>query len=380
MKYSIAHRDAICSRGYAINRSKLRTLSLEWATSGTRRNGKLVIEIQNSNGKVDFVALSDLGKRGLPTPERVIRRVILTNFTSWRTTSGVEYAEAFGISHVGDSHQVFEFMVGERRFVVPALALMRAMFRPHRYVLEGVFRPQGIEHICHPTISDDSFSVEPARKWPSLAQQAPQSSVRQALNWLYCFPSARAMCGSVHEQIMANKIGLTLPIGSARIAVQSVDIGNSSYVSAITIVTLDTPEPPYEFAGSQSDHIEFNRGLQAAIVRRNGNRCCLRDKSLLRHPDGSTNISDREWDEIKPHFSLRCSAAKLKHDQRLLLDGILAKLINGTPWHRTAYKAGNGVNASALYQRLTRDRMWERIESALRRLRSSDSHTPVFEG
>ncbi|MFA6064139.1 MAG: transposase [Gallionella sp.] len=365
----------ISRKSVSIFRSPLKKQYTEWATSGTRLNGTLVIEIRDSSGKVDFVGFGDLGKRGLPTPARIRRRVLLTDFASWRNTSAAEYAEAFGISQVGEGHEVFEFFVGGRRYVVPALVLMRAMFRPHCYVLAEIFRPQGIENICHPSMSDNSFSVEPARKWPSSAQQQPNSSIRQALTWLYCFPSARAMCGSVHERMMSGQIGLTVPIGHIRMAVHAVEIGTNSYVSAVTIVTLDTIEPPYEFAGDQAHHIGFNRSMQAATARRNSNRKCLRDRSLLRHPDGSTNISDQEWDELEPHFSSRCTAAELKHDQRLLLDGILAKLINGTSWRKTTYKVGNSVNASVLYRRLTRDGMWGRVESALRKQRSSNLQT-----
>jgi hypothetical protein len=154
-------------------------------------------------------------------------------------------------------------------------------------------------------------------------------------------------------------------------ALHAIEIGTSSYVSTVTIVTLDTSELPYEFAGNQAHHFEFNLGIQAATVRRKTNRKCLIDQSLLRHPDGNTSISDREWDELEPHFSARCTAAELKHDQRLMLDGILAKLINGTSWAKTTYKAGNSANACALYQRLTRDGMWGRVESALQKRRSS---------
>jgi hypothetical protein len=371
MTNPIANNDDISRRAVSVNRSQLRQQYTEWATSCARRNGELIIEIRDSSDRVDFVGFGDLGKRGLPTPARTRRRVVFTDFASWRSASAAEYAEAFGISQVSEGHQVFEFFVGGRRYLVPALALMRAMFRPHRYVLAEMFRPQGIENICHPSMSGNSFSVDPARKWPSGAQQQPNSSVRQALTWLYCFPSARKMCGSLHERIMGNQIGLTLPIGCTRMALHAIEIGTSSYVSTVTIVTLDTSELPYEFAGNQAHHFEFNLGIQAATVRRKTNRKCLIDQSLLRHPDGNTSISDREWDELEPHFSARCTAAELKHDQRLMLDGILAKLINGTSWAKTTYKAGNSANACALYQRLTRDGMWGRVESALQKRRSS---------
>lgn len=337
---------------------------MEWATRGKYIDGSFFVEVQ-SGSNVDIVRLSELGARGLPTPDCTKRRVVVTDFATWHQAFSAEYQGAFGITAVSDGHQVFEFTANGRRYVVPALALMRGLFRPNRHVLAEMFKPQGLERVCYPILAGDFVSVAPIKRADSFSLL----SILQPLAWMYSFPSARQMCGSVHELMVGLQIGLSLPIGKARMALHYIESGTNNYVTSLTLVTFDSGEDPYEFAANQPRHIDFHEGLAAASGR--VHRQCVVDDSIPRHPDGSTDISNAEWLVLEPLFASRRTNAK--HHPRMLLDSILAKLIGGTAWRKASYKEGTWVNASAWLQQLQKSGQWAVIVETLKALRVEEN-------
>jgi transposase len=349
---------------------------MEWATGGKYLDGRFAVEVQSGENS-EIVNLNELGTRGLPRPVSTKRRVVVTDFVCWRETSPAEYTGVFGITAATDGHQVFEFQADGRRYLVPALALMRGMFRPTRYVLADMFKPQGLEQACNPILTGNLIKVVPNRRWHSDIRQEKLPSVLQPLAWMYSFPSARWMCGSIHEEIIGQRIGLSLPIGRVRVALHAVESGTNSYVTDLTLVTLDTDENSYDFAANQLRHIAFHDGLAAASGRKH--RQCVVDSSIPRHPDGSTEISDIEWLQLEPLFASRCMDGRTKHHPRLLLDGILAKLINGTAWQKTSYAVGTWMNASALSQQLTKSGTWPKIRASLQESRCCHKTTLVIQ-
>lgn len=334
---------------------------MEWAT-GVQYDGRLSAKIQRANGDIELVDVGELGTRGLPTPATTKRRVVVTNFASWSAISADEYTTMFGLAPTGNGHQVFAFQSNGRRYIVPALALMRGFFRPQQHVLPAMFLPQGIERICTPVLREHTVEAVAVMTWHHLTWQNKYSSSLKPLTWMYCVPSARKMCGSIHDNMLRKRIGLDLPIGQVRLCLQTVDQGVNSYVTQLTIITLANDETPFEFAGEQPTHIAFHNGIQAAAARPTAKN--LRDTSIRRHADGSTDISDEEWELLRSMRGLH-GHVKQQHDIRLLLDGILAKLSLGTAWRKASYKVGTWSNASRLFQKLKATGAWLPISKIL---------------
>ncbi|MCW5595236.1 MAG: transposase [Rhodocyclaceae bacterium] len=341
---------------------------MEWATKGISLGGRFAVELLLADKGSEIVELGELGNRGLPKPAKIKRRVVVTDFSSWAPGATQEYLDAFSLKSDTNGHQVFEFRDGNRRYLVPALALMRGFFRPHRYVLSEMFRPQALETICQPVVLGNTCTIVPTRNWPAYTRQQTLRSILEPLAWMNYVPSARHMCGSIHEHMLSGMIGMCLPRGKIRVSIRCFEIGTVSHVTELTVVTLDTDELPLPFAGEQPTHIAFHEGVKAAEGR--VHRQSIKDETLRCHPDGSTDISDDEWTVLRRFAYDPRGNAYQRHEPRLLLDGILRKLITGTPWQKTNYKIGNWVNAQSLYEKLKRTGKWEKICTTLRELRS----------
>lgn len=345
---------------------------MEWASKGICIGGRFAVEVVRENKEREIIEPGLLGCRGLPEPAITKRRVVTSDFNSWTVGDSTEYLGAFSLNPDSQGHQVFEFHESNRRYLVPALAMMRGLFRPHRYVLSEMFRPQALETICHPVVNDSKFVVALTKKWPANSRQQTQRSILEPLAWMNFFSSARNMCGSIHEHMLNGTIGMYLPKGKIRVSMRCFEIGAVSHVTELTVVTLDTDELPLPFAGEQPTHIIFHEGVKAAVGR--AHRQSTKDEALLRHPDGSTDISDDEWPVLRGFLYDPRGHAYQRHEPRMLLDGILGKLITGMPWQKANYKVGNWVNAQFLYEKLKRTGKWEQISTTLRELRYS-SHT-----
>ena len=88
--------------------------------------------VLNNGGDMVSMSLKDLHRRGLPTDSKPTRRRIKTDFANWRQVEAQEYLEAFSFqlpAGIKNNHQVFETEIGNRRYVIPVLELMRALFR-----------------------------------------------------------------------------------------------------------------------------------------------------------------------------------------------------------------------------------------------------------
>lgn len=167
--------------------------------------------------------------------------------------------------------------------------------------------------------------------------------------------------------MLQGRIALELPLARAKMVLQVVEAHDTSYVTALTIVTVDALEPPYEFAANQLTRVVFHQSAESAVG--NSPRAKLRDQSLSRNGHAGTDITDQEWSRIRS--LLPGATRRREHDPRLLLDGILAKLDSGVAWRRASYKTGNWVNASSYLQNLKRQGAWSQVVDTLRNLRAA---------
>lgn len=334
---------------------------MELATGIARRNGRLIaVGVDDQGGELAFEC-GRLFTRGLPALGRVLRSVDVC-FEDWTQTDMREYAAVAGISFEGVSaHVAWEFYDSGTRYVIPALALMRAMFRPNHVLFTQLFRPQSLESLCTYVGNRGTSYVRPFGLWKDL--RCTQRSILDPLSWLYCFPSARSMWSSVYSAASKATLSLSLPKARARIAMRGRRVGRTFYVTSGLILSLSADEAPFAFAPDHAREIFFHVPAVKLPVPP-----CTRDHSIpLR--DGQASLSDGEWEEAISFMSGR-PGVPYKGGLRAVVDGVLQKQCFGTPWTRTTYPTGvEHQNAAGSFHSWCKSGKWEALRSLLRRRR-----------
>ena len=326
-----------------------------WATGLVFQNGKLMAEFADSRGRTTVAALPDLASHGLPTLA-THRRKVATDFSRWTSVSGAPYLKAFKLPRQdADGHEFFQFSADGIEFVVPALALMRAFFRPTRYVLPLMLLPQGIEHICIPGDDNGHCGLSSSESWPSKRHTKDRASGVLPLSWLYSFPSARGMCGSLHGHALAGHLGMSLPLAKAHAVLHGLKIGKSFYVTDFRIMSLDALEPPFDFAENHSRAIPFYSVNNKCVGGRRAKP--LRDREVRPNQTGTFAVSDPEWDAIEPLLTTKRNAFR-SHDARLQFDGVVEKVGTGVSWRNMSWSTGTWETASSALQRWKKNGVW----------------------
>jgi hypothetical protein len=300
------------------------------------------------SGTVVALPLKDLYKRGLPTTARPTRRRIDTNFADWREVSAQEYVGAIGIAlHDGIeiNHQFFEVEQDSRRFVVPALALMRGLFRPSKYLLPAMFMPQALDQLCRLVQSDGSFSIDVDAVWAHKSRMERTSNWTTLIGWMFSHRSAFAMAGSLHMHAMSGRLAMALPNAQARIVFRGIEVGRTLFVTETTVVAVTPGDAPdFEISGLPKVITLHDRTVQDG-----GNQAeRAKQYAVPLRADGTFELSDDEWSQIKPIIVGNVKSFQLSPNE--ILNGVLTKLATGTPWTKVDYKVGNWQNASAAFQ------------------------------
>lgn len=314
---------------------------------GNRLTGGVVTK----SGELKTVQLKDLYRRGLPNAEKPTRRRIDTDFADWRKVEAQEYLKAFGFqlpNGIKNNHQVFETKTGNRRFVIPVLALMRALFRPTKHLLPTMFLPQALDQVCRLSSSSGSFSLAIDAKWATEGVAPRHRDWSALLGWMLSHPTANAMAGSVHHQAMGGCLGMSLPNAHARVVLRGMDVGLDVFVTEVSVTTISPFDEPL-FALSSLEKIIT---LHDRALQQGGTVAELSGKyKVPLNEAGSGELSNDEWSKIEPLLNNgRKRLRPFQLSQRDVLDGVLNKLSTSTPWKRVSYKVGNWQNASAAFQ------------------------------
>ena len=344
---------------------------MELATGIERRDGHFAATAIAARGGRRRAPAGELANGGLPRIGRSRCR-IQTTFEDWNPASLGEYAAGLGVdlpSEIDARHAVWSFNVKGTRVLLPALALMRAFFRPAPALFPYLFRLQSIDSVCT-LVASDPPRVALTVPWVHKEIRAVETIV-QPLSWMYCFPSGRRTWSSVFLAAQNSKLAMELPQGRARLVLQGVRQGRTSapgrklFVTHVTVLELIAQDAPFEFAEGHPQHIKFFAERQPEPSRKT--HIPTRDASIpLR--SGTADLSDEEWQVVRPLlFSVR--SATRKHDPRALLDGVLRKLCFGTGWRQTTYKVGTWTDASVFLQRCKDRGTWELATERLAAMR-----------
>lgn len=227
-------------------------------------DGTMVARLEGARGNQVLVPAAFLGSRGLP-PSTRSKVSVETDLGRWRQADFDEYAFAFRRPIQGDHfHAAWSFVHTSHRYVVPALAVLRALASPSSGIFPRVFRPQSLEDVCW----YDSSGKEPrivVDGTLGLKNSLGQSPVANALSWFYCFPSARQAWASVYVAATNGGLSMELPkatfVGS--LAYECHPGSNNRYVTAMTLHRIIAHEEPLPFAEGHTQTIDLARSRAA---------------------------------------------------------------------------------------------------------------------
>ncbi|ANH66666.1 hypothetical protein ABE85_02160 [Mitsuaria sp. 7] len=321
------------------------------------------------------IDVDNLTFQGLPDNKRDRMRVE-SEFEQWRPASFLEYACALSMDLNGDTaHDAWAFIHNGMRVVVPALVLMRAMLRPHDPVFDLAFSGKSLESVV--TYSGDASQaggfgvVAMVASYRYSADTSNKATIVEPLSWAYSFPSAREMWNSIYASATHGRLGLQLPKAWSHMVVHGVAHARNFYVTQLAVVSLEPREEPFEFANEHARVIKFHEAME--VVASGLKPLRAKDDSIKLHSNRTSALSDAEWSEIAPLFSRGGShdgKTGNVHDQRLIVDGILAKLTAGTSWTETRYAEGiPHTSVSIAYHRWQKSGRWQSILDVLNKQR-----------
>lgn len=220
-------------------------------------DGRVTAHAIDTQGRSSAVVPTELASKGLPNLPASLNGVVRTNFKEWRTGSLEEYACALDFPPPAvDNHAVWVFHNAGRRYVVPALALIRTLARRRALIYPHLFKPQSLEDIC--AWNDKVAQV--------MVQGIPDYLPRQAnllgllhndtLGWMFCFPSARRAWASVYLAAKVGRLHLELPDATVTMQLGVRSCGRTDYVHTIRLMGVEPEEEPFEFASRHARFLE----------------------------------------------------------------------------------------------------------------------------
>ena len=332
----------------------------------TATNNLLAIAV-TPIGTTTIIPREQLHNQGLPEfTGATCRKRFTADFKDWREVSLHEYLTPLGFelpASIDLRHQCFSFEIKDKTYLLPALALMRGMFFPANVLLPTMFLPNSLETACNFGFRDEYLTAELEPSWLRRNRAYRSTHLPKLLTWLYAYPSAFKMVSSVHAMAMRGAIGMELPNAKATLVLHSVAVGERQFVTKVSLLEVQPMEEPKFALAQELTKISFHakRNGQAATSPYLSNQF-----NVPLHADKSYLISDVEWEQLSSSFL----TTKKTHSQRLLLDGVLKKLVTKEPWKRIDYKVGTWTNASALLHAWSRDGRFQKLLSELARMRS----------
>jgi len=344
---------------------------MEWARGIVVRGGELWAEVESTNGATGLVALTELYRRGLPTVDKTVRRTVTVNFRDFSPCDARKYTDYFGIEMTkgeAGGHQVFEVQHDGKTYLVPALALMRALFRPTPNLLHEMFGPSALERTLWLDYSNRSADIVVDAKWATSSVKERHSNWQGPLRWMASHRTARRMADSVHRNAMAGRLALNLADCEAEIVLSGSQGPNAVLVTEARILSITPSEhPDLPVVGCEHRIAFLDRDWAKG---RNLNKRV--STPVPSHVDGTLELTDDEWSAIGPLLAgARRRAYSYELCQRSLFDGVLRKLATGETWRKSTYKVGDWRNAATTHRTWTRRGTFEQALKVLQDMRGA---------
>jgi hypothetical protein len=351
---------------------------MEWACGVGRDLHGPHILVEDSKRRLSKLALKGAVSAGIPTGGDKKLGVTL-DLKAYQTADPEDYVRAFGFAPGThrSSHTVFKFLNNEDSnytthvnhvyrvavLIIPSLVFIRALFRPSRYMLPALFQPQALDHVRYMETTDGVPRLQMLASWADSSLDK-YGDVLGPLTWMSCFPSAVAMAHSVFAFASEGILAIQLPLASARMSANGVKIGETLYVTRLTIIEVVARERPVRDAEHSPVKIVYHAVSKTYSLQKN---------PLGRLPpkkaDGSIELTDTEWLAIRPILTGSTPTRRFKLDQRKIFDGVLRKLSEGIGWRVAGYAEGGKENAAHAWRTWVRNGRWDLAIAQLEILR-----------
>ena len=303
----------------------------EWALAVSAADGHLTVPVLKADGQDEAVSVQVLGERGLPTVGTLRERVVDTNLSTWECASTIEYLAGFGLNldgNNGKGHVVYVIADGRRRLLVPALALMRAFFRPNRYFLPEMFRAQALDHMCYLDTREVPYGIKVTASWAKGSKADRRTNVPAALAWLLSTPGTRELAASVHSYAMQGCLAVTLPPIIASLVPWGVEQGGTVYVTKLSLKLLrqaDALGPENVGVSGRKGFNLYGKGAASQSVAG-----LDRKLRLLPRADDQKGLLDTEWAEVEELLGSQAGRKLTDVSFRDIGETVLAKVAHGS--------------------------------------------------
>lgn len=317
---------------------------MDWALGIVVENGRLAVQGINREGDLKTGRLTEVGVAGVPSCLKTTKRLGKLDFSSFAPVPAEDYLAAFDLKlpeGLENRHAVWESRLDGARIIVPSLVLMRAFFRPIKYLLPDMFRPHAMDKCCFVDFSQLPSKVIIESYWHSDGYMNGHGDINQPLSWMNFFPSAGKLAASVHQNAMLGNIGIEMPQGSARLTMHGVEVGDALFVTEVRIVSIHTDEQPIPEAVGHSKDIVF-RGITDKGPSKGA---VILTPKVLTGSDGRIEVTDPEWSAVEPLLLKGQMRRRESLNQRYLFDAILTKINSNVSWRKLVSKSGTGNNA-----------------------------------
>jgi len=322
---------------------------MAWAVGTAVQGMQLEGEFWTPGDGLHCVPLQSFATDGVPC-DISAKQAVETDFATWSLGSPAEYLAAFEFrTHdlPEERHDVFAFQNGRTRILLPALVLLRALFRPKPYLLPAMFGPNAVENTCHLNLDESVPKLELDARWASRTSRIGCGEIAEPLLWMQCFPSAYAAAGSVHAMARSGTIGIQLPRATVSASLRGRRLGNTMFATEARIRTVVPLEPPYDFAQQHPGLVHFQRqfGTSSSALHRKELRSTIR--AIPRQADGTVELTEVEWEAVAPILLAGADVKRQRLDQREIFNGLLVMLAEGKKWREADF--GEARIANALY-------------------------------
>ncbi|MER1968335.1 hypothetical protein [Castellaniella sp. GW247-6E4] len=305
-----------------------------WALGATAESPR-EIEIVTDSGVRRVIPIEQATQWGVPKPAKVGRYVYEGDFASWRVEPPEAYLAGLGFAKISSEsrHQVFTFDVSPTLTAhVPALALMRAFFKPHYCVLPAIFRPASLDMLSFVDYGQDPPTVVLDHVPGQARYLGPHRNIHweRAILWCQLSLSARKMAWSVYRNALEGTLGMNLSVGQTRVVLHGVRRGGDIFVTRAALSQVIVPAED-SLTGAQERYL-FHAGVDLGRKE----VASVKGLTIPVRPDGRYEVSDVEWEQLEPGFFAEDPRGRQsgRHSCRRILDLVLFKISSGTPWNR----------------------------------------------
>lgn len=292
---------------------------MEWANAIVTNGSSLAVSVLNASGETSVIPTDALHSRGAPTATSYRRPTMRLRLSELERVEAGTYLKAFGLpSNQGaKNHAVFRWSdKGGAPLILPALVLMRAIFKPSKLLLKQMFRAQSLE-LC--AVGERGPKASPRCVLQGEGEVGDvKYNPNPALRWFWRDERAWDMACSVHEHAMRGRLDIDLQdiemeLSMDGVATEQLILATKAYVRAVYL--------PAEDSSSEEVRMSLNGAALAGLS--------VAGKMDRLHvavaASGRLATSQKEWAAVQQRLKPR-RKCKLEGAQKEIFDGLLLKI------------------------------------------------------